>query len=590
LTVDQSPVVLPPIRLLLVEDDPQDARRLRGLLESCDEVEFDLAQASGVEDGLRRLRDGRFHVVLLDLSLEEGQGLEALARARIAAATVPIIAMAKQADETLAVRALRFGAQDYLVKDFSDARLLVRTVRYAVERHRILTDLAIARQREHYLAMHDALTGLPNRAAFLDQLRRLITYASRHERQFAVLFLDLDRFKSINDTLGHPVGDELLKAVAERLVRSLRASDIVARLGGDEFLILIPDVERDHDPARVAQKVASVLSQPCLLGEREYRVSMSIGIALFPRDGTDPDVLIRNADTAMYYAKAEQGRGFSYYADGMNEMVAERLDLEHGLREAIERERFVVHYQAQVDIDTGRVVGAEALLRWRDARRGLIPPAVFVPMAEETGMVTAIGKWALTRACRDALGWTSRSQPLRLGVNVSSKQLVDPEFAEWVARALRETGFPPDRLQLEITESSVLEQRGPTIATLNALRSLGVNVVIDDFGTGYAALTALKWLPADGLKIDRSFVSHLSTSPTDAIISTGLIAIATQLGLEVMAEGVETVEQLRFLAANGCRLMQGHLFGKSVSVDEFTAFLGEDAAWRDVLAELPEEP
>lgn len=574
---------LPPIRVLLVEDEAADASSLRRLLGDSREVRFEVAEAGSVEDGLRRLRDERFQAVLLDLSLEEGQGLEALARARIAAATVPIIVMASQADEDLAVRALRFGAQDYLVKGVSDAGVVVRTLRHAVERHRILTDLASARQREHYLAMHDALTGLPNRSSFLDHLRRMISYAARHQKRAAVLFLDLDRFKSINDTLGHPVGDDLLKVVAERLGRSLRQTDLVARLGGDEFLIALPDLEREHDAARVATKLVSVLAQPSQLGEREYRISASVGIALFPRDGTDADVLIRNADTAMYHAKAEHGRGYSYYSDGMNEIVAERLDLEHGLREAIERERFVLHYQAQIDVATGALVGAEALLRWRDPVRGLIPPAVFIPMAEETGMVAAIGKWALTRACSDAAAWRTR-HPLRVGVNVSSKQLVDAAFADSVTRALRESGLPPERLQIEITESSVLEQRGPTLATLQALRRLGCGVVIDDFGTGYAALTALKWLPADGLKIDRSFVANLTTDPTDATIATGLIHIARGLGLEVMAEGIETQEQLAFLRENGCRYMQGYLFAKPVPREDFQAFLDE-ASWEDVLEE-----
>jgi diguanylate cyclase (GGDEF)-like protein len=576
-----------PIRVLVVEDDPADARWLRTLLEASREPAFEVEEARSVEDGLRRLRDECFQAVLLDLSLEEGQGLAALARARIAAATVPIIAMASQQDEELAVRALRFGAQDHLVKGVTDAQVIVRTLRHAVERHHILTDLATARQREHYLAMHDALTGLPNRSAFLDQLRRTIGYAARHDKQLAVLFFDLDRFKSINDTLGHPVGDDLLKVVADRITRSLRQSDLKARFGGDEFLIALPDVERDHDAARVAQKLGDLLAKPCELSGREYRVSVSIGIALFPRDGADSDVLIRNADTAMYHAKAEPGRGYSYYAEGMNDLVAERLDLEHGLREAFERQRFVLHYQPQVDTQSGELVGAEALLRWQDPLRGLIPPNVFVPMAEETGMVTAIGKWVLGRACADAVTWRSRV-PLRVGVNVSSKQLVDTGFADYVARTLRETGLPPERLQIEITESSVLEQRGPTLATLQALRKIGCGVVIDDFGTGYAALTALKWLPVDALKIDRSFVTNLGTEysdRTDATIAAGLISIAQGLGLEVMAEGVETIPQLEFLRARGCQLMQGYLFAKPVPRDEFQAEL-DRAPWEDTLAEI----
>ncbi len=576
-----------PIRVLVVEDDPSDAQWLRTLLEASREVAFEVAEAGNVEDGLLRLRDECFQAVLLDLSLEEGQGLAALARARIAAATVPIIAMASRRDENLAIRALRFGAQDYLVKRVSDEQAIVRTLRHAVERHHILTDLATARQREHYLAMHDALTGLPNRSAFLDQLRRTLHYATRHGKQLAVLFLDLDRFKSINDTLGHPVGDDLLKVIADRLTHSLRQSDLVARFGGDEFLIALPDVARDHDAARVAQKLSEVLAKPCELEGREYRVSASIGIALFPRDGADADMLIRNADTAMYHAKAVPGCGYSYYADGMNDIVAERLDLEHGLREAIELDRFVLHYQPQVDTQSGELIGAEALVRWRDPVRGLIPPAAFVPMAEETGMVAAIGKWVLGRACADAVLWRTRV-PLRVAVNVSSKQLVDADFADFVARTLRETGLPPERLQIEITESSVLEQRGPTLATLHALRHLGCGVVIDDFGTGYAALTALKWLPVVGLKIDRSFVTNLGAEHrdrTDATIATGLISIAQGLGLEVVAEGVETVPQLEFLRARGCHLMQGYLLAKPLPREDFQAEL-DRAPWEDVLAEI----
>ena len=572
-----------PIRVLLVEDDHADARALRRLLAAAPELRFEVEQANGVEDGLRRLRDERFSVVLLDLSLEDGQGLAALARARIAAATVPIIAMASQADEELAIRALRFGAQDYLVKGVSDARLVIRTLRHAVERHRIVTDLALARQREHWLAMHDSLTGLANRAAFLDHLRRQIAYAGRHDKRVAVLFLDLDRFKSINDTLGHPVGDDVLRAVAERLRRALRQTDLVARLGGDEFLISLPDVERDHDPARVAAKLVTLLAQPCRVGDRDWRVSVSIGIAMFPRDGADADVLVRNADTAMYHAKAEHGRGYSYYADGMNEIVAERLDIEQGLREAIERERFVLHYQPQVDLETGEVVGVEALLRWRDPLRGLIPPAVFIPMTEESGLVLPIGRFALERACADATSWRS-ARPLRVSVNVSSRQLVDPEFADTVARVLRESGLAPSRLQIEITESSILEQRGPTLATLQALRRLGCGVAIDDFGTGYAALTALRWLPANALKLDRSFVANLTEEPADRTIAGGLISIAHGLGLEVTAEGIETREQLAFLRTQHCRLGQGYLLAKPTPAEELQSLL-DAAPWEGELGD-----
>jgi diguanylate cyclase (GGDEF)-like protein len=579
-----------PIRILMVEDDPGDAQRMRELIDAAEGGAVDIAHAQGVEAALRTLRDEEFDVVLLDLSLEEGQGLDSLGRARVAAATVPIIVMADQVDENLALRALRFGAQDYLVKGDSDARLVSRTIHYAVERHRILTDLAVARQREHYLANHDALTALPNRGAFLDHLRRGLAHAARYDKQLAVLFLDIDRFKGINDTLGHPVGDQLLKIVAERLARALRRTDSVARLGGDEFLIMIQDVKRDHDPARVAEKLVCALGKPCALDGREYRISASVGIAVYPRDGIDAHVLIRNADTAMYQAKADQVSGYSYYTEGMNELVAQRLDLERRLREAIEARSFVLHYQPVVDVDLGAVVGAEALLRWREPGGGLISPASFVPVAEETGLIAHIGRWALRQACEDVMGWTpSAPIPPRISVNVSSRQLLDPGFPDFVARTLRDTGLEPSRLELEITESSVLHERGTTLATLQVLRRLRVRVTIDDFGTGYSALTALKYLPVDGLKIDRSFVGDVANDPATATIATGLLTMAAGLGIMATAEGVATPEQLRFLYDRGCRQMQGYLFGKPMPSSEFAAHLKDDSGpWNEALSWVPD--
>jgi diguanylate cyclase (GGDEF)-like protein len=579
-----------PIRILMVEDDPGDAQRMRELIEAAEGGAVDIAHAQGVEAGLRTLRDEEFDVVLLDLSLEEGQGLDSLGRARVAAATVPIIVMADQVDENLALRALRFGAQDYLVKGDSDERLVSRTIHYAVERHRILTDLAVARQREHYLANHDALTALPNRGAFLDHLRRGLAHAARYDKQLAVLFLDIDRFKGINDTLGHPVGDQLLKVVAERLARALRRTDSVARLGGDEFLIMIQDVKRDYDPARVAEKLVGALGKPCALDGREYRISASVGIAVYPRDGIDAHVLIRNADTAMYQAKADQVSGYSYYTEGMNEIVAQRLDLERRLREAIEARSFVLHYQPVVDVDLGAVVGAEALLRWREPGGGLISPASFVPVAEETGLIAHIGRWALRQACEDVVGWTpSAPIPPRISVNVSSRQLLDPSFPDFVTRTLRDTGLEPNRLELEITESSVLHERGTTLAALQVLRRLRVRVTIDDFGTGYSALTALKYLPVDGLKIDRSFVGDVANDPATATIATGLLTMAAGLGIMATAEGVATPEQLRFLYDRGCRQMQGYLFGKPMPSSEFAAHLKDDSGpWNEALSWVPD--
>jgi diguanylate cyclase (GGDEF)-like protein len=573
------------IQLLLVEDDADDAADIGRMLHSIPGMHFVISQALRVEDALRMLRDGRFEVVLLDLSLEEGDGLDTLARAKVAARSVPIIAMTNEGDDIQAIRALRVGAQDYLVKGESDARLVARTVRHAVERHRILTELALARQREHFMATHDPLTGLSNRTAFREQLARSLAYAARNGSRVALLFLDVDGFKSINDSLGHPVGDELLNVVSERLLQATRKSDMVARVGGDEFLVMLQSVKRDEDPARVAQKIIHCVSRPCILAGSEYRVTASVGVAIFPRDGNDPDLLIRNADTAMYHAKAQGRNRYSYYAQDMNEAVASALDLENGLRRAIERGSLVLHYQPQVDVGLGRIFGAEALVRWRDPRRGLIPPAAFIPMAEETGLIHPLGAWVLRMACEDASRWSVRGESdLRVAVNVSSRQLGDSAFTDIVTSTLRETGLDPHRLELEITESSVLQERGVTLATIQLLRELGVHVSIDDFGTGYSALSALKQLPVDGLKIDRSFVTDLPSDGSAATITAGLIGMAKGLGLATIAEGVETREQMQLLHSQGCHRMQGYLFAKPMPGDEFADQLEDAVApWEELL-------
>jgi len=405
----------------------------------------------------------------------------------------------------------------------------------------------------------------------------------------ALLVLDVDGFKTINDSLGHPVGDELLNIISQRLLQAARKSDMVARVGGDEFLVMLQPVKRDEDPARVAQRIIDCISLPCDLAGSEYRVTASIGVATFPRDGSDPDLLIRNADTAMHHAKAQGRNQYSYYAQDMNEAVASALDLENDLRRAIERGSLVLHYQPQVDVHFGHIIGAEALVRWRDARRGLIPPTEFISIAEETGLIHSLGACVLRMACDDASRWASvrGGSEIRVAVNVSSRQLCDRAFAEIVTSTLQETGLDPDRLDLEITESRVLQERGITLATIQLLRELGVHVSIDDFGTGYSALSALKQLPVDGLKIDRSFVSDLTSDPSAATITGGLISIANGLGLAPIAEGIEVVEQMHLLRGQGCRRMQGYLFAKPIPADDFAAQLASaNPPWDEMLHDV----
>ncbi len=527
---------------------------------------------------------GEFHALLVDLALVRGGDIRGAARLEEVAAVLPVIALVDFDDDANEAEATRLGAREILVRSRLDARGLHRSVRRTADHQRALQELARSTEREHYLSTHDSLTGLMNRFEFRDQLRRAMAFAKRKRQPFALLFVDLDRFKDVNDIRGQRLGDELLKGVAERLVASARKSDLVARVGGDEFMLMLPDVTRSHGPAVVGESLLEVLAEPFQVSGQEYWISASIGIAVYPRDGKDPERLIANAEAAMVAAKAEGTGRYHYYAEYLNGVAVERLAEEKRLRLAIEREEFVLHFQPQIDVAAGRIEGAEALVRWQDPERGLVPPNEFIPIAEETGMIIALGEWVLRSACQNAVRW---SQPVRVGVNVSARQLARKGFVDTVAAALQESRLDASRLEVEITESSILETGGRTIATLRGLRKLGVRVSIDDFGTGYSSLVALKTLPVDGIKIDRAFIRNILTDPADATITKALITMGRGLERTLVAEGVETLEQLEYLYRHGCHLIQGYLLGKPVAGEEFEAQLGsEQAPWMEPLASL----
>ncbi len=566
---------LPALRVLLIDD--ARSNEIAPLLEASEDVRFDVTRVHEVEAGLQCLLDENFDAVLLDLSLEESQGTDTLAPARVAATTVPFVVFDTEVDENLALRSHRFGAQDYLVKSECDTRLVVRTIRHAMERARILLDLARVRQYEHHLATHDALTGLPNRLALMDHLRRALAGASTTGDQVALLFLDLDRFKSINDSLGHGVGDQLLCQVASRLDGIVQSGDFLARIGGDEFVVMLQRVERNHDPGRVASKITNAMTQPFVLNDREYHITTSIGVAVSPQDGSDSEKLMRNADTAMYHAKAGGANRYAYSSRSLNHSAKKRFDIENGLLEALANGSLRLHFQPQIDVGLGIVTGAEALVRWQHAERGLIPPSEFIPHAEDAGLIGLIGQWVLRAACEQAVAWPAvQGSRMQVSVNVSSRQLCDDSFPETVMRTIRETGLHPSRLTVEITEHGVLQEAGARLGAVRFLRDLGARVVVDDFGTGYSAIGALKTLPIDGIKIDRSFVADIVESAIDATITRGLISIAQGLGLSVTAEGVETREQLDLLYDLGVHHMQGNLFGKPMSAEEYTSQAASD--------------
>jgi diguanylate cyclase (GGDEF)-like protein/PAS domain S-box-containing protein len=430
----------------------------------------------------------------------------------------------------------------------------------------ILADITERKQSEErmrHIAQHDALTGLPNRMALLMRLAQLLPESRRHGWKIAMMFLDLDRFKIINDTLGHQIGDELLREVACRLSAVVRETDFVARLGGDEFVIILPGISSAADAAAVAGKAIAALSTAIEANGHELHTSPSIGISLFPDDGPDGDTILKNADTAMYHAKAAGRNNFQFFSAEMNLVTSERLSIEHKLRHAIARNELSLCYQPQFRAGDGSPTGVEALLRWHHPTDGMISPDRFIPVAEETGIIVEIGEWVLATACREMKRWIDAGlKPIRMAVNVSARQLRRRDFSETVASALTVSGLPAELLEIEITESSVMENPKEAIQILDRLGRMGVTLAIDDFGTGYSSLAYLKLFPIDHLKIDRSFVADIETDLNDRAIAFGTIALAHSLGLKVIAEGVETEDQLELLRSNGCDEVQGYLMSK----------------------------
>ncbi len=437
---------------------------------------------------------------------------------------------------------------------------------------------AEATSQVEHLAYYDTLTGLPNRSLFSDRLTVAIAHAHRHRYKLAVLFLDLDRFKQVNDSLGHTVGDRLLKIVSTRIRGAVREEDTVARFGGDEFTVLIHIIGKAEDAGKIAQKILDALKASISIDERDFVITSSVGISIYPNDGTDCETLIRNADTAMYRAKDLGRNACQYYAATMNHKALEALEVENGMRRALIQNEFVLHYQPLIDIGSGTVFGLEALIRWQHPELGLLRPDRFIPAAEQTGLIVAIDRWVLREACEQASEWHHRGHKVVMAVNLSGRQFQDPELIDQVRDALQATELKPQYLELEITEGYAMRDVEKAISTLQQLKALGVRIAIDDFGTGYSCLSYLKHFPIDTLKLDGSFVRDLA-SPEDAQIALGVIALAHSLKLKVIAEGVETISQLTFLREHACDRLQGYLFSRPMPPANFDRFMSQ----KDVL-------
>lgn len=437
-----------------------------------------------------------------------------------------------------------------------------------------LTETHMARKRIEELAYNDALTGLPNRLLLAERIEQSLAYAERNGSSFAVLFLDLDHFKKINDSLGHAFGDRILIEAARRLEGCLRQVDTAARLGGDEFVLLLHQAD-DRGAETTALRVLDAMRKPFSQDDMTLTVTCSIGIALYPADGTTMDDLIKNADSAMYHVKERGRSGFRFYQKQMNIGLLSRMKLDHAMRQALENNDFHLHFQPQVDLASGNIFGAEALIRWHDQELGNIPPARFIPVAEETGVIVAIGHWVLTEAVRQCARWHAQGRHLSVAVNVSALQFQQTDFVEGVAEVLRAAALPPEKLELELTESILLRDVDDALARLDALSTLGVRLSIDDFGTGYSSLSYLKRFPIHKLKIDRSFISDLPADDSDTAIVTAIIHLAQALRLRVIAEGVETEIQRHFLVTKGCDEFQGYLCNPALSSEEFEIFLDQ---------------
>ncbi len=688
--------ILPP-KILLIENDPAGADRIRAALVETSSGTFDVEWVRQLSEGLARLSKGGIDAVLLKLSLPDSHGIKTFDKLFSAAPDIPILILGN-GNEPLAKEAVAHGAQDYLLAGHVDSYSLPRALRNAIERKAVEDALYIEKERAvvtlnsigdavlctdisgniTYLnlvaetmtgwrreeaigkplaevfrivdgathdtardpmemaveqnrtvgltancvlirrdgfesaiedsaapihdrvgrvtgavivfhdvsaaramsvkmthsAQHDVVTNLPNRLLLNDRITQSIALALRQNKSLAVIFLDLDRFKYINDSLGHKTGDKLLRSVSKRLLASVRGSDTVSRQGGDEFVILLSEISHPEDAAKSAKKILLSLSAPHSIAGQDLHIDGSIGISVYPEDGKDAETLIKNADTAMYHAKGTGRNNFQFFKGDMNLRAVERQSLESSLRHALEREQFLLHYQPKVNLDTGEITGVEALIRWQHPDRGLISPGRFIPIAEDCGLIVQIGRWVLREACRQTREWQDAgSLRLPIAVNVSALEFRDPGFVDSVRTVLQETGLEARYLELELTEGVLMEDGQSTAAVLQELKKMGVHLAVDDFGTGYSSLSYLQQFPIDVLKIDQSFVQHITGNPDDSPIVSAIIDMGKNLKQRVIAEGVETQGQLAFLQAQRCAEGQGYLFSRPLAAAQFAYLL-----------------
>jgi diguanylate cyclase (GGDEF)-like protein len=567
-------------RVLIIDDD----EHMRGLLLNILSENYDCSEAESAEQALIALAGSQFDLVISDIQMGGMSGLELVPHVHSIAPDCVVLMVSGENGIESAIAAMRAGAFDYIMKPFNMLHLeaaVDRALRQAAllqekqtYKQRIETMLRERTAEVDRLAYYDTLTDLPNRTLFEDRLAQALAVGQRANQTLAIFFVSMDQLKKVNDTLGHVLGDLLLKEVASRLKLCVTEGDTVARFGGQEFAILLTNIGQTRDVLEVVETIREVLKPSFDLNGQELFGTASMGISFFPLDGTDSQSLLKNAGAAHYRAKTAGGDNYQFYTADMHAIASKRLALETSLRQAIENSELLLHYQPRVEVHTLRITGVEALVRWQHPRLGLIPPADFIPLAEETGLILPIGDWVLREACRQNKAWQDKGFPrMRVGVNISALQLQRQNLAESVIQILEETQLAPEFLELELTESAIMSNAKATIDVLTKLQTMGVMISIDDFGTGFSSLSYLKRLPIDALKIDQSFVHDVSTDQDDAALVMAIITLAHNLRLLVVAEGVETEEQWNFLHLLKCDEIQGFLFSKPLLPDALEQLL-----------------